>query len=691
MKSLTFTTTSAVLQLCIVFLHGIISTEGRKGIGPILKKCAAQDHSESMNELQEVIVNVIEVHFPSCRLLMLKETDDVNINFFLKTLYLRNWPFVLVDRQLMTQMVQDAQLTNELTERILIGRRKTIGCRFVVVYLTNSSYSISVSFLQKLSITKYPHMKVLAIGLPGGEGDFLMSHAFRNTVHALYFAVVSSGWERKPMESTTGKYLPASTQHAGSIRAYLRCLFCDAGRSKVVLTDTWYPKSGWSRQRNFFPDQFKDFNGYTLRMVSKPLPPIVDFIRDTDKPGTSVQFVDCLEIRMLREMAEKMNLTFRAFMPIDDQWGQLLDNGTWTGLINALVKEEADFGTCVFPSSTRNSVVDFTRMYAPEPFLIVTLKPQRLPQYLAIIRPFTMTMWIAVVMSCLAVGLSFWFLHRGLWELSKLTILRQSQLTDPPPDTSTMTYALVYTWSLLLQQTPTENPSDFYGRTWLSCWMIFSFLISTVYRASLFACLLVPQMSEPIDSIPQLLQHGWTWGMEPHYSVGWQFLTESTIPDIQKIAKVLQIRPIAEEMKLVSKGKHALFTWKNYVKNFIAAEYTDRYGNNPIHISREHYLETNGAYWGSRKGAPFVRAITKIQQRLYEASILDVWLNQILQESTKRARTKNSTVSYSQDDDMLVVLNLSHFQGAFYVFFIGLFLATLALVAEYLQQCLSGD
>ncbi|XP_066937259.1 glutamate receptor 3-like [Macrobrachium rosenbergii] len=302
-------------------------------------------------------------------------------------------------------------------------------------------------------------------------------------------------------------------------------------------------------------------------------------------------------------------------------------------------------------------------MYASEPFLIVTLKPQRLPQYLAIIRPFTMSMWIAVSVTSLVVGLSFWFLHRGLWELSKLTTRTREQFTDPP-DRSTMTYAFVYTWSLLLQQTPTQDPSDFYGRTWLSCWMVFSFLVSTVYRTALFASLLVPQMNDPIDSIPQLLkQPGWTWGMEPHYSVGWQFLTESTVPDIQKIAKALQVRAIAEEMKLVSEGKHAFFTWKNYVKNFIAAEYTDRYGNSPVHISREHYLETNGAYWGSRKGAPFVRAITKIQQRLYEGHILDVWLNQILQESTKYAKAKNSTISFIQASHRSHPLHQSHPAG----------------------------
>ncbi|XP_064104072.1 glutamate receptor ionotropic, delta-2-like [Macrobrachium nipponense] len=480
-----------------------------------------------------------------------------------------------------------------------------------------------------------------------------MRHALRNTIHALYFALVSgSSRERKSLEASKGNHLATRTQHA---------------------------------------DQFKDFNGYTLRLAVKSFFPFAKFVPDTDRPGTSVQFVDCLEVRMLREMARKLNLTFRAFMSVDDEWGQPIGNGSWTGLVNALMREEADFGTCLFPSAKRNTVVDFTRMYAPEPFLIVTHKPQRLPQYLAIIKPFTLTMWVAIVASSMAVGVSLWILHRGWLKLSTLRALGRARPTDAP-ETSSMTYAIFYTWGLLLQQTPFQYPTDSYSRIWLTCWIVFSFLISTVYKSALFASLLVPQMSEPIDSIPQLLkQRGWTWGMEPHYSVGWQFLTESTNPDNQKIAKALGVRDIAEEMKLVSKGKHAFFTWNNYVKSFIAAEYTDRNGYTPMYISRQYYLETSGAYWGTRKGAPFLRTIIDIKQHLFEGRILDFWLNQIFRRTTKLARDKNGPSSYIQDDGMQVVLNLNHLQGAFYAFFLGMLLAVLVLMLECFQKLCSPD
>ncbi|XP_068221286.1 glutamate receptor ionotropic, delta-1-like [Palaemon carinicauda] len=695
MKVASYVSRFRFLQLCVVFLHGVATAESfqsEQSLGePLVKKYAANEGSEGMNELQEVIGEVIEDHFPDCHLLVIKETDDVNMDFFLRNLQMRNRPFVLVTRLLMMQVIKESQ-TAHLSDYFLIGR-KTTGCRAVVVYLPDSSNSIFSNFLQILNISKNPYIKVLGIGLPGGERDFLMSHALRNTIHALYFSMVLSSREGQSPEAGLGNRLVTSQNREGSIRVYLRCLFCDAGNSQVILTDTWFPKTGWKYERNFFPDQFKNFNGHTLRMAVKSFFPFADFIPDTDEPGSSVQFVDCLEVRMLREMARKLNLTFRAFLSVDDEWGQPIGNGSWTGLVAAMMKEDADFGTCLFPSAKRNAVVDFTRMYAPEPFLIVTLKPQLLPRYLAIIRPFTMTMWAAVVASSVVVGLSFWVLHKGWLDISsRLKEPRQGRDMGPPEESS-ISHAIFYTWGLLFQQTPFKNPSYFFGRLWLACWMIFSFLILTTYKSALIASLSVPQMSEAVDSIPQLLnQKGWTWGMEPHYSVGWQFLTESTNPDNQMVAKTLGVRDIADEMKLVSKGKHAFFTWKNYVKSFIAAEYTDKNGYTPMHISRQHYLETSGSYWGCRKGAPFLRTIIDIKQHLFEGHLLELWLNQIFRETATRARDKKGDTAYVQEDRKQIVLSLNHLQGAFYAYFIGQLLALLALITECLQKrCLTSN
>lgn len=75
--------------------------------------------------------------------------------------------------------------------------------------------------------------------------------------------------------------------------------------------------------------------------------------------------------------------------PWDRQWGVFAEEtGNWTGIVGTLQYEKADLSLGVGPTSDRLQVMEHSRVYSPEPFVIVSLKPQPLPQYLALIRPY---------------------------------------------------------------------------------------------------------------------------------------------------------------------------------------------------------------------------------------------------------------------------------------------------------------
>ena len=74
--------------------------------------------------------------------------------------------------------------------------------------------------------------------------------------------------------------------------------------------------------------------------------------------------------------------------PVDEQWGTKEDD-RWTGMVGTLEAEEADISMMLFWSFSRKQVIDFTRIYTNEPFVMITRKPRPLPQHLALVRPFT--------------------------------------------------------------------------------------------------------------------------------------------------------------------------------------------------------------------------------------------------------------------------------------------------------------
>lgn len=69
-------------------------------------------------------------------------------------------------------------------------------------------------------------------------------------------------------------------------------------------------------------------------------------------------------------------------------WG-LPKDGVFTGMMGTLQREEADLAIIAAPSPERFAVMDFIRGYPSDKTTLVTLKPFLLPQYLALIRPFT--------------------------------------------------------------------------------------------------------------------------------------------------------------------------------------------------------------------------------------------------------------------------------------------------------------
>ena len=47
----------------------------------------------------------------------------------------------------------------------------------------------------------------------------------------------------------------------------------------------------------------------------------------------SVSLNDCVDTRILKAMADKMNFTYQVFEPLDGQWGYRLPNNSFTGKI----------------------------------------------------------------------------------------------------------------------------------------------------------------------------------------------------------------------------------------------------------------------------------------------------------------------------------------------------------------------
>lgn len=79
-------------------------------------------------------------------------------------------------------------------------------------------------------------------------------------------------------------------------------------------------------------------------------------------------------------------------------------------------------------------------------------------------------------------------------------------------------------------------------------------LITITYRSSLVAHLTVPGKSPTLDSLEDLLaahrKASWTWGFEPTYGSGWEWLKSNQNPTVKEIFNSIMVCVIGTYMAL---------------------------------------------------------------------------------------------------------------------------------------------
>ncbi|KAG7166092.1 Glutamate receptor-like 54, partial [Homarus americanus] len=503
--------------------------------------------------------------------------------------------------------------------------------------------------LERVDLYLWPYTRVLFLGGSEGVQEALRHHALRNTAHALYLALDD---------------LQARDFLTLRVRGGM------AGRRSV---NEDVPAGDGD-------DQFRDFMGHTFKIVTLDWFPFMEFRRDSDAEATTVTPQDSIDVRMLTAISHALNFTYEMRVPWDNQWGTSTESGNWTGVVGTLQHHKADFSMVLSWMRGRYQVVDYTRIYASEPIVMIMSKPRPLPQYLALVRPFTGALWAAVFVSSVSAGLILWALQRG-WS-------RASGRRGLPLDIS-----VLYTWSILFEEPPPGIPTNTSGQMFVGWWWLYCTIITVVYRSSLIAHLSVPGTSPAIDSFQQLVQEdGWSWGYEPSYGAGWEWFKRNTNPTIQTIFQGMEVMEFPEQMERVLKGQHALITWKYKIKSLIAALYTDDFGYTPIYIAREEYFNYGGYGWSFRKGTPFRRAIDMQKQRLIESGFISHWMNELIGSAAKKAREEQTGDSQQveewkrdqqdKEEGGRVVLSMHHLQGVFYLLGLGFSGALLVLVGE---------
>ncbi|XP_071533865.1 glutamate receptor-like [Panulirus ornatus] len=551
----------------------------------------------------------------------------------------------------------------------------------------NNATHLLFRILETSRLWQRPETVVVVVGGRTGVKDVLLHHSLRNTVHALYLAVHHLTRHNPPARGDSRLRKPTQQQGVMSdgVRVYRRCLYCNSGRPDVHFLYLWNLTSLAHQTQDLFHEQLH-FMGHKFRVVTVPFAPYMDFVRNTDEPGTIVTPTDSLDTRLIHTFSNSLNFTFEIREEPNHSWGREQD-GVFSGMIGQLQREEADFSTVTGPSSERLRAIQYLRGYPSDTFNIVSRKPSLLPKHLSLMRPFAGKLWLVLLVIVVAWAVILWLLQKVWWWVAGGRGVG-------------FNITLQYTWGALLEQPPSDPSINTSGRMLVGWWLVFCLVIDTAYRSSLVAHMTVQGKTTPPETFEDLVKlDGWTWGTEPWVLRGYpyEYFSTHTDPVMQQIYRQMEVLVAKEALKKVLEGGFSLFDFKTYIKTFIATRYSDAYGNTPFYISKTGISIVAAFGWSFRKGAPFYRKFRTTMSQMEAAGITQYWIDDVI---AKRVTTYREATAPDQDtglgfapeeDSSQVSLGLEHLQGAFYVLLFGSSIALVTLVWESLSHCLTSD
>ncbi|ROT69878.1 hypothetical protein C7M84_011894 [Penaeus vannamei] len=342
-----------------------------------------------------------------------------------------------------------------------------------------------------------------------------------------------------------------------------------------------------------------------------------------------------IDIRLLHILSEALNFDLQIVNPSDgDKWGSPLENGSWTGLTGDLTQRRAHMGVAnLFIHIHYLEVVDMTVPYDMEFGCFITPLPEKLPQWVALVYPFSMEVWILGLV-CLLVGTPL------LYATSRLAL---HLLQDESAWATTFSHVVFYGTGIFFGVGMPQEPRSDVTRSYFIMWVWTGLLITVVYRSSLTAFLTIPLSQAPIDTLEQLVGSSLPgWG-----NTGLTFkkmLEDNPDPMVQQLALRYKAVTSAEEgILLTAKREYAMMENRQFLEYTIATNFTNKYGEETLHVMRECFLPFRIGMAMPKKRTP--------NDRIFVTHILNTTLHifETADAECKHLATHVSKTTFDQD------------------------------------------
>ena len=116
---------------------------------------------------------------------------------------------------------------------------------------------------------------------------------------------------------------------------------------------------------------------------------------------------------IFEELRSLLNFTYSLKLPPDGVFGSKLPNGSWTGIVNCLMKDECDIGVAEMAETlNRLEVISFSRKIRFFTFEFFVKSNKEYFNLLAYIAPLRDLLWLIIILFCVMTPISLFLSYK---------------------------------------------------------------------------------------------------------------------------------------------------------------------------------------------------------------------------------------------------------------------------------------
>ncbi|XP_071520869.1 glutamate receptor ionotropic, kainate 5-like [Panulirus ornatus] len=402
--------------------------------------------------------------------------------------------------------------------------------------------------------------------------------------------------------------------------------------------------------------------------------------------------VEGSQVELMDILARKLDFCYEYVFPKDMLFGELLPNGTWTGMMGQLTRREVDMSGVLFSQQeARARAVDFSEFVYINDHVLGFMRPQMEPDISGFVKPYSFLVWMLLLMavlSVLACALLIQLYHTSVHperysgsDSEPPSRTRESSGKDETVEggrarlvdaTRSEETSLIWIPAFLLAESIPWQPRRDSLRVLAGLWLLMACVVGSVYRSNLKAMLILPRLHLPFNNIEELAESGISLYTGTANVISVAISEASPGSQLHRLQK--QRRPdtgIADSLSRFNRGLDAAFVSRLLIyfvihTNFAAKRECKHY------IARESYFGATSLSLAFPKRSQLKEKVDPVLRNLKEFGIPDHMLKRALRNTEKCMGPK----SFTRTNNDLRPLELVDFYGIFSVYAGGMFLAT---------------